>query len=442
MAVVFVPASFRAWRSEGRRILDTSSARLSLAVLGGAALALATILLVLTASLPSALLISGQLTNKLRRDLPSYHLPLVIAATLAGAAAVGRAASEETERGERVRVALVLLVAWSEVIFLGYVAQRTLGRPVPTHRLLAFDLGLPILGIIGVLWAARWVGRRGGREWRWRPVAAAGAALAVGASAYLSIETWFSFRPVIVPAQVRQAASAAAYLDRTRVSPDRPVVFVIEPTGGDEWSFAWVFAQTVRGMMQPERLEHVYLFVGDPRDYLARRAASSGSGSTASLSQFYFARMARTYDEHPVALVLSSANPGFGEWVGRHEASVAAPGVAVVRGPPPGGPERQAPAPVGAVGSMELVGLAGAAVVVLVVAGSGWTGVLLGHGVGPRERAALAPAVGAAVLVLGGAVLNRVGIPLSGPGSVAIVLVVGMVGWVPQGLRSLTARRT
>jgi hypothetical protein len=59
----------------------------------------------------------------------------------------------------------------------------------------------------------------------------------------------------------------------------------------------------------------------------------------------------------------------------------------------------------------------------------GWSLVFFGRWVRPVEVVALAPAVGIAVLILGGVLLDRIGLRLSGATGVMVVLLVAASGW-------------
>ncbi len=84
----------------------------------------------------------------------------------------------------------------------------------------------------------------------------------------------------------------------------------------------------------------------------------------------------------------------------------------------------------------------GAAILVLLgLAGWGWSVAFLGRGVGLDVVSGLAPAVGAAVLMVGGLVATKFGIRLGGPGGVATYLIVTVAGaagavWTVRGARA------
>jgi RimJ/RimL family protein N-acetyltransferase len=74
------------------------------------------------------------------------------------------------------------------------------------------------------------------------------------------------------------------------------------------------------------------------------------------------------------------------------------------------------------------VALAVAILVVLAVAGVGWTRVLLGPDLPPEVMAGVAPAMGCAVLMMGALAAVELGVRLRGPGGVLTFLAVSAVG--------------
>jgi hypothetical protein len=108
-------------------------------------------------------------------------------------------------------------------------------------------------------------------------------------------------------------------------------------------------------------------------------------------------------------------------------AAPVGPGVLVLRAPSPPGRLVESPAP-RAVASVQgsLWGLA--IIVALGVCGWGWTRVMLDPRASPHTLASMAPVVGAAVLVLGGLVADKAGVPLRGGGGLATYIVLAMAG--------------
>src|SRR5439155_25295706 len=93
---------------------------------------------------------------------------------------------------------------------------------------------------------------------------------------------------------------------------------------------------------------------------------------------------------------------------------------------------RSVPAAVGSAGPWSLPGLAGAALgtlAILAVVGAGWAVGLLGPWLRFPEIAAMAPAVGAAALVMGGVLLDLAGLSLAGWQAYAVLALVAPGGW-------------
>ena len=432
--LIYLPRSMQLWRAEARRPIDTPSGRLLVVGAGGAALAAGGITWVLTAPLPSPRVDIGQFFGKLRRDLPTYRLPFTLGAAAVGALALAGSASGSGKGADRVRVFLAFMLAWCEVTLLAFVGQWAFGRGIAGHRVLAICLAIPILGVLGLVWLSQWAGRL------WRPLTGALVVAGLGGSAFLAQAEWSSYRPVMNPELVVQGATAARYLGLARVDPARPVVFVVDSRDGDAWSDVWLAAHTLRASLPADRIQQAYVFVGTPEDYLAQRPTTlpvdqvgppggiSGAAYNA-ISGAYFSRVAPTYPKHPIALILAAANRAFVQWAGGHRGSLVGPGVAVVSGPTDG---RSVPAAVSSAGPWSLPGLAGAALgtlAILAVVGAGWAVGLLGPWLRFPEIAAMAPAVGAAALVMGGVVLDLAGLSLAGWQAYAVVALVAAGGW-------------
>jgi hypothetical protein len=135
----------------------------------------------------------------------------------------------------------------------------------------------------------------------------------------------------------------------------------------------------------------------------------------------------------PVALMLAAYNPQYVETARRHPELRTVNKIMVLNGPAP--PSQKIHASIPASGPLRLVGFQIATLLILATAGLGWAIVMLPRGVRSREVFALAPAVGIAFVVIGGLVLDRIGIRLTGSAAAAAPLVMALFGWV------LAARR-
>jgi hypothetical protein len=249
---------------------------------------------------------------------------------------------------------------------------------------------------------------------------------------------------------LEQAGIAGAWLDAERIPADRPVVFVLDDRGEFAWSRAWIAAHTIRAGLPSSRVESAYFYVGTPDDLLAGRPTTLQSAPPGgvdvstydSMSRTYFAGVRSVLPQAPVALALSSANPGFAAWVRSHPPSRIGPGVAVVQGPVAGTRIESRARPLGSMPQGQLVGLAALALAVVGIAGSGWTLTLFGRTLEALSSTALVPAVGTGMLVLGAIVLGRVGVRLNAAGTAATVVIVTAAGWFMPTIRRLAFRRS
>lgn len=417
LAVTLLPESLRATRA-GVPLLRTPSARLGLlsagsAVVGASALGLAPAPPVRPAPGP-------RVFEKLRADGAAFAalgLPF-----LGGIAAVATGPDRARRRG------LLLSLIWAGSAAVAVVAAIFVSR-APAHRLLPFALTIPILAAAGVVALARLLGRL-------RPLALGRAAAAlVIATALIAgaavARTGWRPAPATRADRLAEAMSAGRYLET--VEDGRPVVFVIDPSGaGSPRKRMRVQFDVIRAGIPAAHILRTYAFLGDHRDLLeGRPTLRSGDALYNKISRDYWSSLEPVLEEDPIILALSS----YVSWQQRQElgGTPVGAGLTVVRGPVP--EERLAPgADVGPPPAGRMAAVAAIALLVLVGVGLGWSRSLLP--VPWLEAVAMAPAFGVAVLVVGGAVGDRLGI--GGPGSrwwLAAFLAVA--GWVPFALRRL-----
>jgi hypothetical protein len=398
--------------------LDTPTARIGESLAGGALLGTGVIFAILGNGLPKPRVDVSEFSKKLRSDLPKYKFPFTVPLAGLGVAALGtdlRAGEESGAGRSRTRFVLAFLVSWSLVVLAGYVAKNALHIAIPAHRFLAFGLAVPILGVLGVLWAWRLLQRV-------NAIAAAAVVVAVLAvSAWVAHDQWAQAKPWTDPIKVRDASTVAAYLDATHVPIDRPVVFVI---GTKDWSSAALWGHMIRASMPGKRIADVYVYIGTAESYLAHQPAGT------KISESYFKRVEPAYARHPVAVIAGSFNAkAYPQWAQSHPELQLTDRVSVIEGPappatiPPHGP------PVGRMSPIYLGILGGFEFMVLALVGWGWALALLRRWLRPVEILAVAPAVGVAALVLGGIVVDRVGIRLIGLGGAAAPVAVSLAGW-------------
>jgi hypothetical protein len=450
-AAAYGPASWRSWRA-GRTPWSTPSGRLLATVAGGGAVAAVGMVAFLRTAPDTPLLSPGELRKKLREDVGLYLFPVTAPLAAAGAAVLGRAARRGRSAG--AGFALVVMVAWGAVL-AGGVALFFAGANVPAHRFLAMLLPLPVLGAVAILAFGRWAGRGVSRRGAADPAAApgrtgaqpatstvvAGAVVAV-AIAGLAVLGWRDLYVTLAdhrgvewldPAKVQEAANAAAYLDRVRVPASRPVVFVVDAPGTNPLSNDPETAYIVRSALPAARIPSSWFYVGNPDRYLAGRPTLRPQPRTYDTNSRRFwrplARMLASAPRRPVAVVLRSTNPLFDAEAARHPGWVVAPGVLVLQGPRPAAPLPAAVAPSGIRTVPQGVAIGGGTLALLALVGLGWAVALLPRGVRPFEVLALSPAVGIGFLLLGGIVLDAVGVGLLGWGGSLTVAVAGAVGF-------------
>jgi hypothetical protein len=437
-AVLLAPGSWRAWRRGDAALHRTPAGGMAAIAAGGAVAGVAALYGALGAGLktpktsPQARV---EYDKKIRADLAGYAPWLTVPGAAIGAAALAVDPRRTADPGRR-RVAWAVLGAW-----LGFAAAAGLvavaGATVPTHRFLAFALPVPFLMAAGAVTLPRVLGAR------WR---LAGRATGVGVAVALvggGLVTAQAFWSGVIPQSnavlAVEAADAGRYLDRAHVPTDTPLVFVANSIGNPGVDIA-LMAHEIRAALPSDRIEHAYMYLGDPAVYVAGhptvlRPMTAAVTAYDGTSWRYF-RDVRPLLHHgpaPVALLLSEANPDHGyldRWAARHP--MGPPGVWVVAGP--ADPARGAAAaptpdslpriPAGAVGWSAL-----ALLLVVWVIGSGWS-----VAAGPRggswfAAAALAPAVGAAVVVTAGVIADRAGIELASGGGSATLVVAAAAGW-------------
>jgi hypothetical protein len=292
---------------------------------------------------------------------------------------------------------------------------------------------------MGVVAIARWAGR-----WR-RAIESVIILISVGVAVLLSFRTWHDTESSVDPVKLRQAAVAEAYLRGAGVPSSWPVVFVVDDRGPLPATTVPFMRDHLFAALPTDRLAHVYVYLGSPQDFLAGRPASNPpSDQYRVASQRLFAVLQPVLGANPVVLIVESYNDTyFGRWVQAHPRSRVGTGpVAVVQGPTP---PALLPPPLPVLPDVSfprLLIVSAGALLVLGLVGLGWAWVLLGLWSGSEGILAAAPAVGLAVLTLGGALADSVGIRLSGvAGSLVPVVLAAMGGTAAATLRSRRARR-
>jgi hypothetical protein len=305
------------------------------------------------------------------------------------------------------------LQAWGVVMVLGVVAGLATGL-YPAVRFLSFGYVLPLgaAAAVPVLWR---VVKRRSRALAGLVVALMLAAL-VGGPAF----TWLRTRPYLNGIEVRRIALAGRVAEAAPAGT--PLVFLVDSGEPTAVFLATRAGNVLRDALPPDRIRDASVYVGTPQNWLKGRPTLVGNQQHDALSRLYL-RDIQAAGGHPIAFLLAPFNrPGIA--FARHHGDVVTRGVIVLGShPSPIGPEVD---PIHPTSSWRLASAGLLSFLLLAAVGLGWAMAAV-----PRRRSAfaLAPALGAAALVLAGIALERVGVPLTGAGPPAISAAVGAGGY-------------
>ncbi len=311
------------------------------------------------------------------------------------------------------------LRAWGAVLVVGVIAALVTGL-APADRFEAFGYVIPILAALGLvrLWRAIAHRQRG-------LAALVSGALLVAMLLGAAI-TWRRQAPYMSALEVARATDAGRFAAAT--APHTPLVFLAE-SGNDTISFwATRAGNVIRAALPPDRIRDVLVSIAPLR-------ASSPPGQTerAAWRRLFAADLhaaKHRSGRRPLTFVLAPfARPDFPtpHPSGLVRTTVVARGVAIL--------DRRSPRPVASPVDPLRPSSAGAIVVaalvtfaLLTAVGYGWSRAAAGGGF---AALALAPAFGAAGLILGGIALERLGVSLAAAaGPTAISALVGGGGYL------------
>lgn len=434
-ALVYAPVSWRAWRRGEAAPLATPAGFLGAAAAGGG-LATGAAVYGLLGAVPERFHIGRRaLAQKLAADLPLYRLGVAIPIAGIGLADLvqGRPRQRGPDRAvpprwSRPGLAMSLLAGWTLLVAVG-IALFAAGRASPAHRFLAILIPLPLLVGVGLVTVGRLVAARSRA-----PLGVAVVLVGLAAVLVSGYRTYYQDLPRnrgilwMDPHKIQDAATAVDYLDRAGVPGDAPVVFVVEDTGPQPVAYVPLMTYMIRSVLPAERIEHAYMYVGDPERFLAslptvREEPRSYNGTSLRFWGF----VQPLLSERPVTLLLSSFNPAYAKFAAEHPERIVAPNVAVLQGPLPSRPLGAAVAPSAPDGLVQVSLVGGATLAMLTLAGLGWGLALFPRGLRSFEALALAPAMGIAVIVIVGLLVDAVGIRLAGFGG-ALVPVIAAAG--------------
>ena len=413
LSIVLLPGSWRRWK-EGASFASTPSARLGLVVTGGAAAGAASLLLAPESPLRgldvSIRIDPERLGAKFTTRLTPLRLPVTVAAAVVGAATSWFPSSALR------RWAVITMALWAGSVLVAAGAYYWLDQPVPVYRVAAYSLGIPMLAMASVVGVGRFLAGRLGA-----PGSAMAAVAVTGALAWTTVSAgsvWHEETPIMTEDKVAAMSDAATYLDAS--GDDGPVIFLTStprliPT-----------LREVYAGVPPPFITRTRVFVGTLPDLLARRPTTSVR-SLEEWSRSTLAGALEVIDDEPVIVYLDVFNPRLDAPV---DALEVAPGVRVTAssatsadglGPATG-------ASLADVTPWSLAWVAVAGLALSFVAGIGWSWALV-----PTTwlgRLGVAPAFGAAILTVVGTMADRLGVALTGFGSLAIVLVSAAAGWL------------
>jgi hypothetical protein len=347
---------------------------------------------------------------------------------------IARRANAAEESDRRFAFSMRILTAWTWVMGIGLVFG-ILTWFLPPTRFLAHLVALSGAVAVGILLTegARWLGRRFKRDRPgWLPNAVPALAMVV-ALALLSLPgliRWYPYPVLMDRETLAEARSAGRYV--SALPPGQPVVFLTDYLGGKPGAYATVMIdRTIRIGMPPDRDADVFVVPGTLEDLLAGRRTPAPNSSADRITRPYWEDARALLPRDPPILVLRATGAAQYQDALARGAVVIAPGVAKVRGADLRlGPAAAAagPSPAASLGSGLGWGLV--LLVLLWVVGAGWTRVALGSRAAPEVYVSLAPAVGAASLILGGLVAAEAGVRPAGLGGILTVVVVGAAGWI------------
>jgi hypothetical protein len=438
VAALYLPRSWRAWRGGGRSAWSTPTGRIGTTILGAGAVVGGVAYAAFQESPANPALSRNVIEERYRRDVGLYLFPATLPLGAAGALALAGDGSGSPPRAGRGgfsrRFALYVLVAWFGVTAAA-VAAYFAGIPLPIHRFLAFLIPLPVLVAVGILWIADRAARRVGRR--------AVAITVLGVVGFVLLG-YFTFYGTLQDrglewmdeGKVKDAVTAAQYLDQMGVPASDPVVFILDDDGPQPNFFVPEEALILRSSLPLERTLTAHFYMGRAEDFLAGRPTQRpGERQYNAISLRFWRTTGPVVPERPVALALSSFTPEYDALLAEHPEWQVAPNVLAVQGPKPPAQLRPpfpptAPFGVPRVGAMGL-GMA----VALVGVGLGWVFALMPRGLRPFEALALSGALGIGFIVAVGTVVDLAGFPLGGSAGAIVVPLAAGLGWAGAWFR-------
>jgi hypothetical protein len=431
-ALVLVPASFRASR-RGIGITHTPSARIgAVAVLGGG-LGVGSMLW-----MPGFQLYTSRTHTDFKEKLDTW-LPYLRLPSTATAALVGAVGLSTGRDGRRLR-ALALWGTWLLACAAALLAFHR-GITLPAQRIVGFALPLWLAAAAAGTWLIRAAWRLASRSAAWLGVLALVPAVAVVAIALvyayrIAGPAWEHATPVVPEPLVESMRAAGPYLDG--LPPGTPIVVPVT-TGQAGTVFGAVPAfRRLRALAPAERASDLEVYLGDPVDLAAGKPTLRPDipGYDAASLRYWRALEPALAGRTPVVLAISPFTKETARLSDERPEAVVAPGIVVIEGPLPGSAAAAAPLAVPTLGA--LTDDAARVLLLVTLVGLGWSVGLVRTEL--LVRAALAPAMGQATLVVAGVVAGRTGISLAGSTGVRVAWATGAAGYA-FAVASFGARR-
>jgi hypothetical protein len=414
LAVFFVARRSAAQVREGVPLVRTESGTLGGALVGAGAIVAAVVFGVLRAPANTIQVKEDpeRFIPKLTNDASRLRLWLLGPVSVLGAWAL--AAGGPRPRPRRRAVLLAILAAWA-VVTLGGIAFGVATKKLPPHRFLELLVVVPVVVAIAeaVGWLADRVRSRRGVAAGWLVAAVATAILAVP-----GVYAWYASgapKPWITQEALREARIMAAWAEQPSASG--PFIVWVSPFGPAGTLSAALKDRTLRAALPPDAQQRFHMIAGSLGAWIADGDPFEGLSPAMRASALPYWRDAAPLLNRGTGawLFLRAFNPSeFAQLRGSNGSRPLGAGVILAAGGRPPAPIHVPDAKFAYPGALGTASWALVILLLMGVAGYGWTRVVGGPDAHPAIVFGLTPAVGAAVLVLVGSVVSRAGAGLGG----------------------------
>ena len=314
------------------------------------------------------------------------------------------------------------LVSWL-IITVGGVVIGLVTGIAPADRFVSFAYCIPILASLGVVLVRHELRRQNHLALMYLA-----SILLVGGMIAGAALTWWHQEPYIAADEVASALAAGEAVGG--LPQGTPLVFVVDSGDATAGFLAPRAENVIRASMPPERIADVHVYVGTLADEQANRPTVRGDEQFDALSRTYLAAIheaeART-SEDPVTFVLQPFAPS--EYANARGAGLALGDGAVLVRPQDVVAGTPTPTPYDTLESSSpflTIATAIGMLALVFAVGIGWSRAAISD---PVDSFALAPAFGAAALLLAGIVAERLDVALTGAGPPIVSAVVAAGGY-------------